>query len=267
MKKNLHLILISAFLLNVFSWSCKKDDNVKRIVPNASFRFRDIEADSFKMGTGDTITLINNSNITNSVHWDLGNGTVAKSKNVLCSYSKSGTYNITLTVKSEDGDSSIIKKKIIIVDWVLKKIIINSVFWDTKPNNIDHFNYWWPTTNTATVLVKLQKYNDGDVISNGLLINSPVLYSSNPILNVSNSTTIPIEIQVSNKVILDKKMILDRTVVLALIAKDGSGKEYNLMSNRDSGSSWQIEKDDIGNNVFNISCKLFSAVELIGAYE
>ncbi|WPU95709.1 PKD domain-containing protein [Mucilaginibacter sabulilitoris] len=265
-KKLFFLSTISFSLFLIFS-GCKKGKDISKESPKADFLFRNINSESFKVGTNDTLVLANASKGFNAVRWNLGNGTIATGKNVLCSFSKPGTYTVTLTVKSENGDSSAIQKKIVVADRILKKIIIKSVFWDTKSDDIDNFNYLWPADNKADLNIKLQSYTQGDVIQHGILINSPVLYASSPIKNVSNKTEIPLEISVAKRVVLDKKMIMDRSLVLSLIAKDTAGKEYDIMSNRDFGSSWQIEREDIDNNIFVVSCKLFSVIELIGGYD
>jgi hypothetical protein len=256
--------ILFTFLAGLF-FSCKKE---KTFDPIASFNFRNDTSSVFRMATYDTCTLFSNSINADSVLWNLGNGTTARGKSIVLSYPVSGTYNITLTVTNKEGKQSNLSKKVIVLDRVLKKIIIKQVYWDTIPNNINHFNYVWPQSSKAEIFVQLQQYRYGDSIVpySGILPNSPVLYSSPHLHNISYNNNTPLEINVPGKVIVDKKMVLDRTFVVALLAKDTNNVVYNLLSNLSGGSSFGIQKEKFPDD-FLVICSLLSSVELVCTFE
>lgn len=262
MKHVFTTLLISC----IFFIGCKKD-LIK--VPTADFSFGGDTSAVYKMATYDTCTLINTSANSDSSYWDMGNGITSTDKNLVLTYARSGTYNIRLTVKNKDGRETSTIKKVIILDRVLKKIIIEKVYWDTIPNNIPNFNSVWPTSATADVFVQVQKFswNDSIVPYSGLMPNSPILYKSPAIPNVSNNTSKSFEIDVPNKLIVDKKMILDRTFAISLMATDSNKITYNLQNSLASGCNFGIQKEDFSNNEFVVICNLFSSVRFYCDYE
>lgn len=259
--------LFATFLIScLFFIGCKKDIIT---IPTADFSFRGDTSSVFKMATYDTCTLINNSANSDSSYWDLGNGNISRDRNLVLTYANSGTYNIKLTVKNKDGQETSTTKKVIILDRVLKKIIIEKVYWDTIPNNIPNFNSVWPTSATADVFVQVQKFswNDSIVPYSGLMPNSPILYQSPIIHNVSNNTDKSFEIDVPNKLIVDKKMVLDRTFAVSLMATDSNNIIYSLQNSLESGCSFGIQKEDFTNNQFVVVCNLFCSVKFYCDYE
>jgi PKD repeat protein len=221
----------------------------------------------FKIGTGDSIQLTNTSTSGSSVKWDLGNGTTATTNNVGLSFSKSGNYKVTLTITAKDGKAASLSKTVLVQDRVLKNIIINKVYWNTKPNQIDHFNYVWPESPTADLFVRMQVYKVGENIKNGLLTNSEVLYDSPLLSGVSNNSTTAININLSDPVLINKNMIDSRSLVLTLIAKDQNGKLYDIMSSMDSGCSWGFLTDNITMGQSLIQCQLFSSIQLVSTFK
>lgn len=254
-------ILFSAFLIG-----CQKE---MIIVPTASFSFRGDTSSVLKMATYDTCTVFNSSTNADSSFWDLGNGNVSSALELVLSYKNSGTYNIKLSSRTNLGQESSIEKKVVVLDRILKRIIIKSVYWDTIPNNIPNFNSVWPTSSKADVFVLVQKFASGDSIvpRSGLMPNSTILYQSPVIKNVSNNTTIPIEINVTDKFVVDKKMVLDRSFVISLIAKDKLGKTYAIQTSMFSGGSFGIYQENFANNRFIVANNLFSSIEFDCAFE
>jgi hypothetical protein len=145
----------------------------------------------------------------------------------------------------------------------LKKIIIKSVFWDTIPNHIPHFNAVWPTSSKADVFVLVQKYslNDSIVPYSGILPNSPILYQSSLINNVSSTTTVPIQIDIPYKFIVDKKMVLDRSFAISLMAKDSTGILYDIQTSLGSGVTFGIQQESFASNKFVLICNFLSSIE------
>lgn len=253
-------ILAISLLFCIFSTGCKKDTI---IVPVASFSFRGDTSSVLKMATYDTCTLFNNSTNSDSVFWDLGNGNVSKMSKLTLTYSKSGVYTIRLTAKNINGKVSSTTKTVIVLDRVLKKIILKTVFWDTIPNHIPNFNAVWPTSSRADIYVLVQKFAWADSIVpySGVMPNSPILYQSQIIPNVSSHTTVPVVINVPGKVIVDKKMVMDKSFVISLMAKDTKNVIYALQSSLESGSSFGIQQESLVDNKFIVVCNLFCGVE------
>ncbi|BAV05017.1 hypothetical protein FLA_1022 [Filimonas lacunae] len=208
--------------------------------------------------------MFNSSINADSSYWDLGNGVVTKEPKAILTYDTSGTYQVKLTVKSSDGHTASQIKTVKVLDRVLKKIVINKVYWDTIPNHIPNFNAVWPTTPTADIFVQIQQYNNGDSIVpySGILYNSPILYKSPVVNNVSCNTNQTIEIPVANRVVIDKKLITSWSFTISLMATDKNGTTYSLLMNKASGVSYGIIKEDLANNEFKVNCNLFSALEL-----
>ena len=256
MKANLTILM----LIIAFLFGCKKD---VMTTPIAAFTFRTDTSSAFKMATYDTCTLFNSSVNSDSSFWDLGNGNISRDKNLILTYTNSGMYLVKLTVKNKEGVETSVTKKVFVLDRVLKRIIIKSVFWDTIPNSIPNFNAVWPTSSKADIFVQVQKFSLSDSIVpySGILPNSPVLYKSPIIQNISNHTTTPIVIDVPNKFIVDKKMVLDRTFAISLMAKDSSNVVYNLLTNISSGVNFGIFQESFANNKFVLKCDLFSSLE------
>src|SRR5690242_4383232 len=240
MKHSLFLIILFFCL---FGTGCKKDSFP---VPSASFNFRGDTTAILKMATYDTCTLFNNSVNSDSSFWDLGNGHFSSDKNVLLTYPESGTYNVKLTVRNKDGQETSLTKKVIVLDRVLKKIIIKSVYWDTIPNNIPYFNAVWPTSSKADIFVRVQKFAWGDSVApySGIMPNSPIIYESPLIHNVAYNTSVPMEIDVAGKFIVDKKMVLDGTFAISLMAKDSNNVVYALQTSLTSGCSFGIQQEN-----------------------
>ena len=109
-----------------------------------------------------------------------------------------------------------------VLDRVLKKIIIKKSFWDTIPDHIPNFNAIWPTSSTANVF----SANTENIHTEILSFLVAVFYLTRQYFtvarylnNVSCNTTIPMEIVVPGKVVIDRNMIWNRTFVVSLMAK------------------------------------------------
>lgn len=266
--KNLLLLLVPAIMIGA---GCHKTVSP---IALADFNFRFDSATVLKMGTYDTCTLFNSSTNADSVSWSLGDGRHASDNNLVLSYNKTGTYRVSLTAYNKDGSKSTITKQVVVLNRVLKKIIIDYIYWDTIPNSIPFFNAKWPTSPTADVFVRLQKYN-GDTVTLpiGIYPNVPVAFNSPVIKNVSYKTLKPIEIPIAGKIIIDKAEITypytQNAYLASLMAKDAKGNLYCLISNFGGGSSFGITKEDLDANIFIVHCSLggFGSFQLVCDFE
>lgn len=94
MKLNLVLLLLSTL---VFA-SCKKDKDLEKIYPSASFNFT-LSQDHAPA----TVYFENLSLNATSYNWDFGNGRTSSLFEPQITYNNPGTYNITLTAYNRDG--------------------------------------------------------------------------------------------------------------------------------------------------------------------
>lgn len=262
----MHLKHILSALLAVTLFSCHKEAMV--IIPTADFSFRGDTSSVLRMATYDTCTLFSNSVNADSSYWDMGNGVTTKGNKAIVTYDSSGTYHVTLTVKSSDGHIASQIKTIKVLDRVLKKIVLSRVYWDTIPGSNLNFNEGWPTTSTADLFVQIQHYRSGDsaVPRSGLLPNSPILYKSPIASNVSSNSTQRIEIPITERVVIDKKMIADWSLVISLLAIDKNGTKYCIQTSQASGGSLIIT-EDFAASKYTLRYGLFSVFELVCDFE
>ena len=258
--------LIIGLIYSTFIIGCQKETINQ---PYASFSFRGDTSSVLKMATCDTCTLFNSSNNADSSFWDLGNGNISTVENLILTFPNSGTYTVKLTVKNNDGQKSSIEKKVIVLDRVLEKIVINYIQWDTVPNSNPNYNCVWPASPVADVFVLVQKYVPGDSIVplSGIMPNSEILYQSPVIQNVSYRTFIPVQIGVPEKVVVDKPLVLDRSFVISLMAKDNQGIIYALQTSKFGGSTFSIREEDFASNKFTAVSSLTSSLEFDCRFE
>jgi PKD repeat protein len=257
MNRNIFIYLT---ILTLFS-ACKKDSNTA--APTVSFTFSHKTADLIQMATTDTTMLISSVSGATSANWDLGDGRQSTEKELVLSYPKSGTYTVSLSAKATNGKTITVSKKVMVLDRVLKNIIIDKVYWNTTDPSFSQAG--WPLTNTADIYVKIQRLQGNDIHEGGFVPGAPVIYTSQVITNVSSSTTNPIIIKVSPKVVLEKTL-LPRTYLISLIAKNASG-EYVLFSNQYSGSNQIIKAENFAKNNFIVSTSFYSSMDLICDFE
>jgi len=258
--------LIIGLIYSTFIIGCQKETIHQ---PDASFSFRGDTSSLIKMATYDTCTIFNSSINADSSFWELGNGNISTDRNLILSFPHSGTYTIKLTVKTDDGQKSSVEKKVVVLDRVLKKIIINYIQWDTIPNSNPNFICVWPTSTKADVFVLVQKYAPGDSIEpvSGIMPDSEIIYQSPVIQDVSHRTFIPIAINVPGKVIVDKQLVLDRSFVISLMAKDKEGVIYALQTSKFGGSTFHVREEDFANNKFKVVSSLTSSLEFDCRFE
>jgi PKD repeat protein len=251
------------FSLVILFAACKKESG-QNAAPKADFTFSHNTTAELRLGTTDTTMLISSVSNTSIINWDLGDGRKSTEKNLVLSYPKSGTYTVKLIAQSNNGKTVTVSKKVTVLDRVLKTIVIDKVYWNTTDAQFAQAG--WPLTNAADIYVKIQQLQ-GDAIFNndGFVLNAPVVYESPVVKNVSSSTTDPITINVTPKVILDKSLV-QRRYVFSLIAKNTTG-EYVLFSNWYSGSGQMVTEDSITKNMFIIHTSFFSSMTLFLDFE
>ena len=260
------------FLANtlLIIYGCKKDEP---IAPISSFTFRGDTISTLKMATSDTCTLMNTSKNADSVFWDFGDGRTSIENQIILSYPKSGSYTIKLTTTNDNGQKSFESKKVVVLDRVLKRIIIDFVQWD--PTNRSE---GWPTSTIADIYFQIQMFTDNTMNPIGIFPNCPVLFTSPIVKDVTNHFTppaSPIEIPITEKIIIDKKMVqrayqgnINKAYLFSLMAKTADGKIFCLVnSGFISGSSFGIYKEDFALNTFIVSLQFFSSFKLVCDFE
>lgn len=268
MKKN-YIILLLLSGLGLFA--CKKD-KITPIVPTVNFGINHVidiynrtEIDSsavIKISTYEQLTLSSLAKNSNSLKWDLGNGTVSSKDSPVLYFTKSGVYTVSLTATSSTGEVVTASKKVQVLDRVLKLVRIKNLYFNgnfsTSPN--------WPSNQVANVQAAIKKIgvNDYPSFSNGDY-NGEFVYQSAPIQTVSTINA-PIEIQVKEKIILDMEALQKGKYGFHIYASANQEK-YLLTSNWGSGVGYSYSGNMIS-NYFNLSTGFNgNQIEFIFAFE
>jgi PKD repeat protein len=272
MKAN-HVLFIIALLFAVGCTDHYNSNRDSEVKPEASFSFRGNTSATLKMATNDTCTLFNTSVNADSSTWTLGDGRTLKTRQIVLSYPKSGTYTVKLKVRKFDGQTAEISKTVVVVDRILKKIIIDKVQWDTTI-----VSQGWPTTNKVDIYFQIQLYTDNTMKPKGIYPNCPVLYKSPVIKNIVSNyvppTYAPIEITLTDKFVLEKSLLskatgasgLNNLYILSVMGVDAAGKTYCLVNNVWYNLDLDLNDDWTGNK-FSATANFLTSFKLICAYE
>ena len=258
--KNIQLFLAITLFMFI---ACSKNDLT--VPPTSSFNLQGDTLNTLKIGTYDSIALINSSENADSIFWDFGDGRTSTKNELYLSYPVSGNYTVTLTARNSEGQESTSSKEVVVLDRVLKSINIQIVQWSPINTN------GWPTSSVADVYFQIQDYTDTTVKQYSIYPNCPVIYTSPVVSNIGNSTRTAFSIPVSEKVVIDKRKIqfaypesLNNTYLMSLMAKDKDGNIYCLQNNHGGGGNYfGILKDDINSNEFIIQNGPFSSYLLV----
>jgi hypothetical protein len=229
-----------------------------------------------KIGTSDEFKVTSKTANADSIVWDFGDGRTSKDSSVLLSYPKSGTYTISLTAKNRDGSTSTSDKKVIVLDRVLKKIVIDRVIWDSTD-----VAFGWPPSNKVDIYFQIQMFTNSAMGNPGIYDQCPILFTSSIIKNVNNQygknvIKAPIEIPIFEKVIIDKNLAVwpsinkvNHAYLFSLMAKDLSGKTYSLINSGylGSGGGFGISCDNIELNNYTVQILYYSSFKLVCEFE
>lgn len=255
------MILMSAM------YSCNKD----KTEPISSFTINGNDNNTFKVASFDDFSVVSNSTNTDSVLWDLGDGRTIKEHEFVLSYPKSGTYTLKLIAKNNNGNQTETSKEIIVVDRVLKRIEIESVYWDTT-----NTTEGWPQTNSnVDIYFQIQKFTDNTMEPVGIYPKCPVLYTSSVEKNISNNTIRvdnPIVFNVNEKIIINRNLVqhpryLINAYLFSVMAKDKNNQIYCLISSDFIGTPMGFMIDDISKNTFTIIGGYGTSFKLVGTFE
>jgi len=245
--------LIFLTVLMIVIYSCNKE----KVQPISSFSLKGDTISTLKVGTLNEFSVASNSINSDSVLWDLGDGRTSKEKDLLLSYNKSGTYTLKLIAKNNNGEFSESSKKIIVLDRVLKRIEIQSVYWD--PTNTTQ---GWPITNSnVDIYFQIQLFTDSTMNPFAIYPKCPVLYTSSIVKNISNNTIRDknrIVLEPNLKVVIDKELVrqpigyLNKSYLFSVMAIDTNGKIYCLTSNAFIGTPFGFTEDNVSDNIFTI---------------
>ena len=122
----LQKIVFSLLFLIVFS-GCQKE-------PTACFN-----ASSITVTTGESIIFTECSDDASSYSWDFGDGSTSTDKNPVHTYSTSGTYTVTLTVSSENGNKSSNITQTITIDKSNTEMLTGD--WNNYKNIVSYYSY------------------------------------------------------------------------------------------------------------------------------
>ncbi len=195
MNKIILIITIVVFSIT----SCKKE---KPLAPNpiANFTLDGDSSQSLTIGTYDTYSLINSSSNAESFVWDFGNGMTSRNQETAIYYPKSGTYLLTLTATNKDEKTSVLSKKIKVVDRVLKQVTISSLDWKSALGASTNY----PTGNKINVWIEILQGAPNQTypfLSIGTF-DAPLIYKSPVVFNV-DTAAVPIVFNISSNIIIN----------------------------------------------------------------
>lgn len=262
MKFLVHLLML---MLVITLSSCTEDpDSIADFTFQDRVTLKPLATSTHMMGTYDEVGLVNQSTDVKEVHWDFGDGNSSSDHDAIASYKKSGTYPVIMTVTHKDGTQSRARRTIVVKDRALKSIEIRMVQWNPGSNG-------WPPNSPVSIFFRMQDYTDADMDDGYLCTTCPVIYTSPMIKNVYNPTYTHMFIPVTEKVVIDKKKVgersatllaepinLNKAYLLSLMARDKDGKEYCLTSNRGGGVGFGIDRENFSANEFIVHNTFFS---------
>jgi hypothetical protein len=242
------------------------------IEPVSSFRLQGDTISVLKVGTFDEFLAASESESSNSVLWELGDGRTSTETSLSISYPKSGTYTLKLTASNEDGETSVSSKKIVVLDRVLKRIDLYFAQWDST-----NYTEPWPRTNMVDIYFQMQNYSDESYDKDGFYYNCPVIYTSSVMPNVKNKgywTKQPsVIIPVNERIVINKNMVqfapgnLNNAYLFSIMGKDASGNKYRITNNAFYGFSFGIMEDNVKENRFIISQGGYTCYDLVCDFE
>lgn len=267
MLKNRTTLIFTVFILSIAS--CKKDRQVAP-APIADFTMVGDTASSLTFFANAQFKLINNSVNADSFLWDFGNGITSTKKDTQFSYTRTGTYIVTLIAKNLADKKSESSKSIKVVEPVLKRVIIQTLNW----NPVIGVGGSYIKADKANIWVEIQQGPPNDLnYTTGSygLFNMPVIYRS-PVATGVDSTRVPIEFAVSSKTVIDFATLEDCCgyrglgFVLNLFAQDATGT-YLLYSTNWSGVGYKFNWSLQRNNFEILSGVGGNRVTLSGDFE
>lgn len=146
--------------------------------------------------TGDELIFNNCSQNSNSSLWEFGDGTTSKQKSTTHIYTKSGTYEVKLTVWNSDGVSSSTSKTITIKQVPPTKLTINKVTinrWPEKNGSVTwDDNSWGSNEMYPDISIRISDFWSSYEYSVGHWLNAqpgtPVIFTP------QNTGNLPIKI-------------------------------------------------------------------------
>jgi PKD repeat protein len=256
---------VSSLLLLATCTMCQQQEVAP--APNATFVFRGTADPVLTLGTSDTCTVASLAQTSQTVRWDLGNGTQATTPHVVLSYPVAGIYTVKLTATNQAGETQTEVKTVRVLNRVLKRIVFHRVYWSLAPGSIPNFNATWPRTMTADVYAQIQEVAATTTFPpGGLVPSAPILFTSAALPAVSYDTQTPLTLNVATRVIFDKQKFKAGGYLLSMLARNAEGT-YCLFSNMFSGSNALITKESIARNEFSVTTSLISSLTFECEYE
>lgn len=123
---------------------CQQAPGPSQPGPVAKFAFVGSTAEVLTVGTYDKVYLTDQSVNAATYRWDYGNDSLRTTANPQFSYTKPGTYTLTLTVQSDDKQTATVSKKVRVLDRVIKQVAIVDLAdrVGSPPHNLVNPTYW-----------------------------------------------------------------------------------------------------------------------------
>lgn len=224
--KKVYLILILAVAIGA---GCKKDPVAP--APKADFTINGKAETTTTLAQGSYTNMNNASEKSASYLWDFGDGNTSTDENVLFRFNKAGTYNVSLTIKTTSGQTSVVKKQVKVLP-----VKINSIAIAGLTGLLYALDSDVPKISKADVWVEIRKSEKGHIFTEtpDETGNVTLVYKSPVFPNLTPTSTAVIN---TENMTLDIAALNDSRYLITLYAKDlSTGKTYRLFNNSYSGS-------------------------------
>jgi len=180
MKKILLVIISISICLS----ACKKESKPDlSATPKAVFAILgDTTSKTITIATYDTYPVVNYSVDADAYFWNLGNDSTSTNKDIGISYTKAGTYTLTLTATNKDGKKSTTSRQVKVLNRVIQQLAITGMYNNENTSRSFEHSKVWAVIKLAT--------NNINYTFNGRISNAPIIYQT-PVIADFDLTKVP----------------------------------------------------------------------------
>lgn len=199
----------------------------KAIIPKANFAYQLADPKMAPLVTvvpaQEPILFINSSENGSKFEWKIGGLNFSYEKEPVYTFTKPGTYSVSLTTISASGDRQVITKEVKVVERVLNKIVVESLVWNATGALPD-----WSVDKSAA----LQAEVGYKIITDPTGALHVLLKRSSVVENVSGAN-IAVQMPITGRLVFDPDYL--PALVVDLYGKDETGKYLAFASGKLEG--------------------------------